>query len=68
EVVYVDGSGYWGVENGNWCGIDASKVSTATNCWSQKLGYKCCAGCNVVDTDENGKWGIENNEWCGINC
>ncbi|OUM68646.1 Non-catalytic module family DOC2, partial [Piromyces sp. E2] len=35
-------------------------------CFSIKLGYKCCNGCEVVYTDNDGKWGVENGEWCGL--
>lgn len=37
------------------------------DCWSQKLGYACCEGCDVVFVDDDGNWGVENDEWCGIN-
>jgi len=43
----------------------AAKVS-ADDCFSLKLGYKCCKGNEVVTSDEHGLWGIEDNEWCGI--
>jgi len=39
---------------------------TGGNCWSQKLGYPCCKGNEVVYTDADGDWGYENNNWCGI--
>ncbi|OUM70293.1 Non-catalytic module family DOC2, partial [Piromyces sp. E2] len=35
-------------------------------CWSQRLGFPCCNGCDVVYTDNDGKWGAENGNWCGI--
>jgi len=65
EVVYVDESGNWGVENGEWCGINGVP---SNNCWSEKLGYPCCkTSSDVYYTDDDGKWSIENNDWCGIN-
>jgi len=68
DVIYQDENGDWGVENNDWCGIipslnDKSKV----NCFSEKLGYPCCIGCNVIYTDDDGDWGIEQGSWCGIN-
>lgn len=35
-------------------------------CWSEKLGYSCCTGCEVYKVDSNGEWGYELNEWCDI--
>jgi hypothetical protein len=64
EVVYVDESGEWGVENNNWCGI-----AKTASCWAKSLGFECCStnSCrNVVYTDNDGKWDVENNQWCGI--
>ena len=64
QVVYQDGDGDWGVENGDWCGIPAATAS----CWSQPLGYPCCTSTSdVVYTDNDGNWGVENGDWCGIN-
>jgi len=63
KVVYVDESGYWGVENGQWCGIEKD---SSNSCFSIPLGYSCCQQCEVLYTDESGKWGVENNKWCGI--
>ncbi|OUM56844.1 Non-catalytic module family DOC2, partial [Piromyces sp. E2] len=63
EVVYTDESGDWGVENGDWCGIEKEQPQSAA-CWSAP--YPCCKGNTVVYTDEQGDWGVENNEWCGI--
>jgi len=62
DVVYEDEQGQWGVENGDWCGIEP--VSQATSCWADP--YPCCNGNEVVYTDEQGDWGVENGEWCGI--
>jgi len=60
-VAYTDGDGDWGVENGNWCGIQKE------SCWAEKLGYSCCTSTSqVVYTDGDGKWGVENGNWCGI--
>jgi len=63
KVEYIDDSGKWGVENGNWCGIPEAKI-----CWSEKLGYPCCSSANakVEYIDDSGKWGVENGNWCGI--
>jgi hypothetical protein len=38
---------------------------TSSSCWSTKLGYGCCTGCDVSYTDNDGDWGYEN-DWCGI--
>jgi len=64
KVVYIDESGYWGVEDGEWCGIEQD---SSNSCFSIPLGYSCCKQCDVLYTDESGKWGVENGEWCGIN-
>ncbi|ORX87009.1 hypothetical protein BCR32DRAFT_324711 [Anaeromyces robustus] len=58
EVIYVDSDGEWGVENNNWCAIDASQ------CYEGD--YPFCKGCTVVYTDNDGDWGVENNDWCLI--
>jgi Endoglucanase C-terminal domain/subunit and related proteins len=65
EVVLIDESGKWGVQNGDeWCLIKESK---AVECWSEALGYPCCTKTKeVVYTDDSGKWGLEGDEWCGI--
>ncbi|KAG4108182.1 glycoside hydrolase family 6 protein [Neocallimastix lanati (nom. inval.)] len=42
----------------------AAKASAA--CFSERLGYPCCSGDEVVYTDNDGKWGVENGNWCGI--
>jgi len=63
KVVYTDGDGDWGVENGQWCGIAKEPEVT---CFSLDLGYPCCKTDKVVYTDEDGEWGMENNHWCGI--
>jgi len=61
KVVYTDKSGDWGVQNGEWCGIEKQ-------CFSQSLkpSYPCCTGNKVVYTDRSGEWGKENGKWCGI--
>jgi len=67
NVEYTDDSGKWGVENGNWCGIDDSVCGQSNaSCWSVAEGYPCCKGNVVVLVDSKGKWGHENGEWCGI--
>jgi len=64
KVRYTDKNGKWGVENGNWCGIDSDSMGT---CFSVALGYPCCsAGKKVRYTDKDGSWGVENGNWCGI--
>jgi len=68
KVEYTDASGNWGVQNGEWCGIDYSYQNNATGnqgCTGNGA-YPCCNSCNTVYTDSDGNWGIENNEWCGI--
>ena len=52
----------------DWCGIISN-----SNCWAERLGYKCCSSkTDVISKDENGSWGLEydkngNLDWCGIN-
>jgi len=59
--------GLWGVENGQWCGIDKDACTQLkASCWSLPE-YKCCSGNTVRYTDDKGnEWGIENSQWCGI--
>jgi len=69
DVVYTDDHN-WGVENGDWCGIDDAKCGNPSNanddCQVTGLGYKCCQNtCDEVYTDEY-RWGVENGEWCGL--
>jgi len=66
-VVLDDASGKWGVENGQWCGIDSSCDKSNDDCWAIAEGFNCCSpGTPVALTDSKGQWGIENNNWCGI--
>jgi len=67
-VHYNDASGLWGVENGNWCGIQDYCTNLPTDCPEaiKNAGYVCCRSCDVTFTDESGEWGIENGYWCGI--
>ncbi|ORX75849.1 hypothetical protein BCR32DRAFT_329627 [Anaeromyces robustus] len=46
--------------------LAALTAKTSAQCFSEKLGYKCCKDNMVVFEDKDGLWGIENNEWCGI--
>jgi len=69
DVIYTDKDGNWGVENGQWCGIDEEKCSkkSEATCWSAALGYPCCTTTTEVRyEDSDGKWGFENDSWCGI--
>ncbi|OUM57096.1 Non-catalytic module family DOC2, partial [Piromyces sp. E2] len=63
EIAYTSRSTgkelYYGVENGQWCGITDIQL-----CPSGGL-YKCCQGCEIVFTDSQ-DWGIENGHWCSI--
>ncbi|KAG4107156.1 hypothetical protein H8356DRAFT_1417414 [Neocallimastix lanati (nom. inval.)] len=45
--------------------IVSSKTSEK-ECFSVKLGYKCCKSCNAVQSDYDGVWGVEDNHWCGL--
>jgi serine protease inhibitor len=79
KVLYTNDIGNWGIENGNWCGIKdtdecqgrdgyppCQETKIADTCFSERLGYPCCKGNEVLYTDNDGKWGVENDEWCGI--
>jgi len=70
KIKATDGLGDWGVENGDWCGInfDPMAKKPTGGCWAKELGYQCCTNpkLKVVESDENGDWSIENGEWCGI--
>jgi len=69
DVVYVDESGNWGVEDGEWCGVEENcgkAPAVDDECWSLP-DFKCCAdGTEVIYTDEDGDWGYVDDEWCGI--
>jgi hypothetical protein len=65
EVIYSDDDGEWGVEDADWCGIEASKCKK-DGCFSEEMGYPCCSDCSVVYTDSDGGWGVEGDDWCGI--
>ncbi|ORX75060.1 cellulase Cel9A precursor [Anaeromyces robustus] len=61
--VYTDESGDWGIENGDWCGIDLNYFPT------QMCGlYPCCKNCEVIYTDEDDgtQYGLDKIEWCII--
>jgi len=68
DVVYTDADGEWGVENGEWCGVDSAscKKSNAVACFSEPLGYPCCEGCDKYYEDKDGNWGVEDGKWCGL--
>jgi len=63
QTYYIDDSGFWSVENDDWCGRIISD-----NCWSLKYGYPCCKNqiSVIVANDEYGKWSVENDDWCGL--
>jgi len=74
DVSYTDDDGEWGIEDGQWCGIDTEKCNKSgddtpvtSECWSKELGFDCCKSTTeVVAADASGKWGVENDQWCGI--
>jgi len=80
-VVSKDNTGYWGVENGQWCLFENDPFTSSNGegkeyhdmdpdkCWSEAQDYPCCKEptTSVVSKDSKGYlWGVENNEWCGI--
>jgi len=65
RIILVDESGYWGAENGEWCGIPKCEFEN-DECPGKKYGYSCCQKCDVFLTDNDGAWGVENNDWCSI--
>jgi hypothetical protein len=67
KVEYTDASGKWGIENGQWCGIDYSYNNNNQNSQcSRNGGYPCCNSCTSTYTDADGKWGFENGDWCKL--
>ncbi|ORX66977.1 hypothetical protein BCR32DRAFT_238148 [Anaeromyces robustus] len=68
DIVYEDNDGSWGIENGDWCGINTSCFSEEADngCFSINFGFPCCSSCVYYYEDDDGKWGVENNNWCGI--
>jgi len=65
KVEFSDGSGQWGIQNGDWCGIDYSYNQNQSDCTGNG-NYPCCNTCTATYTDGEGKWAIENGNWCGI--
>jgi len=55
--------GFWGVENGDWCGIKKRDY-----CWAKAKGFKCCSEkVKTIDSvDMDGIWGTERGDWCGF--
>jgi len=53
----------WGIENGQWCGIQKS-CSTKKDACEESEEYSCCNACDVVYLDETGRYGLENGDWC----
>jgi len=69
QTVYDhDENGDWGYNfiKKEWCGLSPYVEYDVDDCWSEKLGYRCCKGCKVYEIDDDGKWGYEQNHWCGI--
>jgi hypothetical protein len=67
KVEYTDASGQWGVQNGQWCGIDYSYGQNQGNESCTGNGsYPCCNTCQATYTDGDGDWAFENGNWCGI--
>ena len=68
KVRVTDESGKWGVEDGQWCGIDdtvCENIKKNAECFGETTGeYECCESCTVWLTDEEGDWGYENKQWC----
>jgi len=55
EVVYEDEFGKYGVNHGEWCGVNQLCKT-----------YPTCNHCDVVLIDEDGAFGVMNNDWCII--
>ncbi|KAG4107095.1 hypothetical protein H8356DRAFT_1392576 [Neocallimastix lanati (nom. inval.)] len=66
NVLTNDEYGYWGSENGEWCGIPENCNFDKDECPGKKYGYPCCNSCEIFLSDESGTWGAENGEWCSI--
>ncbi|OUM56270.1 Non-catalytic module family DOC2, partial [Piromyces sp. E2] len=69
-VGVFDENGYWGAENGEWCGIPETCEFEKDECPGKKYGYKCCESCDIFLSDETGNWGAVFGEsesvWCSI--
>jgi len=73
DIVTKDENGFWGIENGKWCGF---KEDYPCSYYEQK-GIKCCVdqglfNANFVEYRENGKWVegtfvMRDDEICGLN-
>ncbi|KAL6613467.1 coth protein-domain-containing protein, partial [Neocallimastix sp. 'constans'] len=67
-TLFRDENGSWGYDfkNKRWCGLSPYIDHSNDECWSEKLGYKCCKKCFTWYVDKNGKWGFEYFKKCGI--
>jgi len=66
EIVTLDSNGYWGIENGEWCGIN-----NPFSCdYYKEKGYKCCdqikVNFNKVNMTLDGMYYTVNKEVCGV--
>jgi hypothetical protein len=66
EVVARDSVGFWGVENGQWCGINDPFPCSHY----KELGYKCCdeikVNFNNLKFTKEGIFTTVNGETCGV--
>ncbi|OUM59337.1 Non-catalytic module family DOC2, partial [Piromyces sp. E2] len=53
----------WGVENGEWCGIQED-ICQSKEDPCQNSEYGCCKSCNQYYVDYTGRYGYENGQWC----
>lgn len=67
KVEFTDASGSWGIQNGQWCGIDYSYNQSQSSAECTGNGaFPCCNTCQATYTDSEGGWAVENGDWCGI--
>jgi len=73
EIVTNDDNGFWGIENGNWCGFKDDYPCS----YYKQIGIKCCEdqslmNANFVEYREEGKYVpgtfiMRDGEICGLN-
>jgi len=72
DVAYSDESGDWGIENGNWCGIQEVCSNPYVPPPPEEVeekhssGYPYCKTTTEVVYSDSDDWGVENNDWCVI--
>jgi hypothetical protein len=66
DIVTEDENGFWGIENGKWCGFQENYPCN----FYEKKGIKCCTDqspVNIIESKEKGTYAMKDGEICGLN-